>query len=75
MGKLTRIFEFCLGNRNSVPVLPRLPTLMSNPVSASRINLNGKDCLDPGLSVRLSVNIFVHFLFRARSHILLGGIE
>ena len=25
------MFEFCLGNRNSVWVLPRLPTLMSNP--------------------------------------------
>ena len=30
-GKLTSVFQFCLGNPNSVPVLPRLPTLMSNP--------------------------------------------
>ena len=32
-------------------------------------------CLSVRLSVCLSVNIFVHFLFRARSPILLGGIE
>ena len=31
-GKLTRVFQYCLFNPNSVPVLPRLPTLMSNPV-------------------------------------------
>ena len=30
-GKLTRVFQFCLGNPNSVPVLLRLPTLMLNP--------------------------------------------
>ena len=30
-GKLTRVFQFCLGNPNSTPGLPRLPTLMSNP--------------------------------------------
>ena len=32
-------------------------------------------CLSVCPSSRLSVNIFVHFLFRARSPILLGGIE
>ena len=31
LGKLTKVFQFGLGNSNSVPVLPRLPTRMSNP--------------------------------------------
>ena len=64
LGKLTRVFKFCLGNPNSVPVLPRLPTLLSNPVNtidillpiffSNRLKLPHSGCL-PTLKSKINI--------------------
>ena len=56
LGKLTRVFQFCLGNSNSVPVLPRLPTLMSNPALGTRMQ-----CSTQSAFMRLPIMV-IHVL-------------
>ena len=52
LGRLTRVFQFCLGNLNSASKLPGLPTLMLLPSTSTSIHLLGKTVRNHAEGVR-----------------------